>query len=101
MCGQNVEGLELVAHIAKDPPQILENTGRKLIDEKGTVRFEHTPRAAQDALAHRRTEIDALNGGIVRFGAERGVPTPLNEAIVALILGMEHAWSAQPEPVGE
>ena len=50
----------------------------------------------QDVLARRATEIDALNGGIVRFGREHAVPTPLNEAIVALIAGMEHAWSSQP-----
>jgi 2-dehydropantoate 2-reductase len=55
----------------------------------------------QDAMAHRRTEIAALNGGIVRFGREHGVPTPLNEAIVALIGGMEAAWSAQPERASE
>jgi 2-dehydropantoate 2-reductase len=72
-----------------------------LVDHAAQVAYDHRASMLQDALAHRRTEIDALNGGIVRFGAERGVPTPLNEAIVALILGMEHAWSAQPEPVGE
>ena len=32
----------------------------------------------QDALAHRPTEIDALNGGIVHAGAAAGVPTPLH-----------------------
>ena len=31
----------------------------------------------QDVIARRPTEIDALNGGIVRFGRECGVPTPL------------------------
>jgi 2-dehydropantoate 2-reductase len=39
-----------------------------------------------------RTEVEALNGGIVRFGRETGVPTPLNEAIAALIHGMEKGW---------
>jgi 2-dehydropantoate 2-reductase len=53
----------------------------------------------QDALAHRPTEIETLNGGIVRFGQETGVPTPLNEAIAALIRGMEHAWASQPQEV--
>jgi 2-dehydropantoate 2-reductase len=47
----------------------------------------------QDALAHRRTEIAALNGGIVQFGEQTGVPTPLNRAIWALIEGMEHSWT--------
>jgi 2-dehydropantoate 2-reductase len=55
----------------------------------------------QDALAHRRTEVDVMNGGIVRFGAQTGVPTPLNEAIVALVEGMEHGWSSQPADAGE
>jgi 2-dehydropantoate 2-reductase len=45
----------------------------------------------QDVLAGRATEIDAMNGGIVRFGAEQGVATPLNEAIAALIKGLEHS----------
>jgi len=67
-----------------------------LIDHAAEVAYDHRASMLQDALAHRRTEIDALNGGIVRLGSQRGVPTPLNEAIVALIGGMEHAWDAQP-----
>ncbi len=72
-----------------------------LIDHAASVAYDHRASMLQDALAHRRTEIDALNGGIVRYGVRQGVPTPLNEAIVALIAGMEHAWSAQPLDGGE
>jgi 2-dehydropantoate 2-reductase len=46
----------------------------------------------QDVEARRQTEIDFLNGGIVRFGREYGVPTPLNEAILALMRGVEESW---------
>ena len=67
-----------------------------LIDHAAEVAYDHRSSMLQDALAHRATEIDALNGGIARFGARTGVPTPLNNAIVALIGGMEHAWSSQP-----
>jgi 2-dehydropantoate 2-reductase len=74
----------------------LESDPDALIDHAAEVAYDHRASMLQDALAHRRTEIDALNGGIVRFGAQTGVPTPLNEAIVALIAGMEHAWSSQP-----
>jgi ketopantoate reductase len=28
----------------------------------------------------------------VRFGAEQGVPTPMNQTIAALIKGLEHSW---------
>jgi 2-dehydropantoate 2-reductase len=47
----------------------------------------------QDVEARRQTEIDFLNGGIVRFGREHGVPTPMNEAITALIKGLERSWA--------
>ena len=46
----------------------------------------------QDVEARRATEIDYLNGGIVRFGRELGVPTPLNETILALVKGLEESW---------
>ena len=46
----------------------------------------------QDVEARRPTEIDYLNGGIARFGAEHGVPTPLNNAIWALVRGLERSW---------
>ena len=47
----------------------------------------------QDVEARRQTEVDWLNGGIVRFGREHRVPTPLNEAVVALIKGVEASWT--------
>jgi len=33
----------------------------------------------------RRTEIDALNGAIARMGAARGIETPANEVLTAMI----------------
>jgi 2-dehydropantoate 2-reductase len=72
-----------------------------LIDHAAEVAYDHRSSKLQDALAHRRTEIDAINGGIVRFGAQTGVPTPLNEAIVALVAAMEHAWTSQPPAEAE
>ena len=48
----------------------------------------------QDVEARRATEIDFLNGGIGRFGRELGVPTPLNDAITALVKGLEASWTA-------
>ena len=46
----------------------------------------------QDVEARRPTEIDYLNGGIVRFGKWRGVATPLNKAVWALVRGVEESW---------
>jgi 2-dehydropantoate 2-reductase len=40
---------------------------------------------AQDLARGKRTEIDALNGFVVRRGAELGVPTPVNQTLLALV----------------
>ncbi len=75
----------------------LDSDPDQLIDHAAKVAYDHRASMLQDVIARRATEIDALNGGIVRFGREAGVPTPLNEAIVALIEGVERSWTDQPE----
>jgi 2-dehydropantoate 2-reductase len=57
------------------------------------VAYDHKASMLQDVETRRQTEIDFLNGGIVRFGREHGVPTPLNEAVTALIKGLERSWA--------
>jgi 2-dehydropantoate 2-reductase len=47
----------------------------------------------EDVEARRQTEVDFLNGGIVRFGGEHDVQTPLNQAIWALMKGVEASWT--------
>ena len=47
----------------------------------------------QNVEEKRAREVDYLNGGISRFGREHGVPTPLNDAITALIRGLEASWT--------
>jgi 2-dehydropantoate 2-reductase len=64
-----------------------------LITRAAEENFAHKPSMLQDVLAHRRTEIDALNGGIVAAGRAVGVPTPLHATIAALIAGLEAGWN--------
>lgn len=71
----------------------LDSDPEELINHAREVAYEHKASMFQDALARRPTEIAALNGGIVEFGKQTGVPTPLNEAIWALIEGLEHSWT--------
>ena len=47
----------------------------------------------QDVEAHRKTEIEALNAGIAKLGRELGVACPMNEAVAAMIKGLEHSWT--------
>jgi 2-dehydropantoate 2-reductase len=46
----------------------------------------------QDAEGRRKTEVEVVNGAVVRAGAELGIQTPFNEAMVALIHGLEESW---------
>jgi 2-dehydropantoate 2-reductase len=73
---------------------VLDADPEALIDHaaKPEVAYDHKASMLQDVEARRQTEIDYLNGGIVRFGRELGVPTPLNEAITALVKGVERSW---------
>lgn len=49
---------------------------------------------AQDMMRGRRTEIDFLNGEIVRRGAKHGVATPVNATLLALVKAQEAAQHA-------
>jgi 2-dehydropantoate 2-reductase len=77
------QGIELDA----DPEELIDHAARP------EVAYDHKASMLQDVEARRQTEVDWLNGGIVRFGREHGIPTPLNEAVVALVKGMEAAWT--------
>jgi 2-dehydropantoate 2-reductase len=76
------QGIELDA----DPEELIDHAARP------DVAYDHKASMLQDVEARRATEIDYLNGGIARFGREHRVPTPLNEAILALVKGLEKSW---------
>jgi 2-dehydropantoate 2-reductase len=69
-----------------DPEALIDHAARR------DVAYDHKASMLQDIEARRTTEIDYLNGGIARFGAELGVPSPLNDTIAALIHGIEASW---------
>lgn len=70
---------------------VLDADPEELIDHaaKPEVAYDHRSSMLQDVLAGRPTEVDWLNGGIVRYGEQVGVPTPMNRAIWALVKGLE------------
>jgi 2-dehydropantoate 2-reductase len=53
------------------------------------------PSLLQDMMKGRRTEVDYLNGYVVCKGREAGVPTPVNEAVVAITKRVETGELAQ------
>ncbi len=49
------------------------------------------PSMLQHVTAGRRTEIDAINGALIREAKALGIATPYNEALVALLKGREQS----------
>ena len=66
---------------------------REAIAEAIEEAYDHQPSMLQDVHKRRKTEIDALNGGIAGEGRRIGVPTPLHDCMVALVKGLERSWS--------
>jgi 2-dehydropantoate 2-reductase len=88
---------ELVSELAREAVAVARAQGLE-IDEQERVDFIHAllekagPAKAsmlQDFEAGRQTEVDVINGAVVRAGEETGTPTPLNRAFVSLIKGWE------------
>ena len=50
---------------------------------------QHFPSTYHDLMAGKKLEIDALTGAIVRLGAEKGVPAPVNETVTNLLKAKE------------
>ncbi|MBD0347797.1 MAG: 2-dehydropantoate 2-reductase [Thermoleophilia bacterium] len=71
-----------------DPEALIDHAARR------DVAYGHKASMLQDVEARRPTEVDWLNGGIVRFGREHGVATPRNEMLAALVKGLERSWTS-------
>jgi 2-dehydropantoate 2-reductase len=84
--GKAVSGAQGIV-LDADPEELIDHAARP------DVAYDHKASMLQDVEARRQTEIDYLNGGIARFGREHSVPTPLNDAILALVKGLERSWA--------
>jgi len=85
-------GIELPG--LKDPQAAIASALKLLQRDLGQA----TSSTLQDVLRGRRTEIDSLNGYVVRRGRELGVPTPVNHTLYALVkLLEENLETARPK----
>ncbi|HEX7214485.1 MAG TPA: ketopantoate reductase C-terminal domain-containing protein, partial [Methylomirabilota bacterium] len=68
-------------------------------DMAASVRFLSggRPSMLQDVMKGRRTEIDYLNGYVAQQGRRLGVPTPVNDAVVAAVRS-HRVGSLKPDP---
>ena len=70
----------------------LHNDPKALVLKAANAPGKHKASMLQDVLTRRPTEVDFMNGAIVKHGKELGIPTPLNQAMVSLIKGLEQSW---------
>jgi len=66
---------------------------RDLVQKGANAPGKHRASMLQDVLAKRQTEVDFMNGAIVKWGEKNGIPTPMNKAVWELMKGLEHSWS--------
>ena len=99
---ENVHSRGLIARLADETLRVFASRSNYRPAENGLHYLEGTlipvviPRSAshrssmvQDLESGRRTEIDYLNGAIVRMGHEVGIDTPFHQSVVALIHARE------------
>ncbi len=91
------ETRQLVALAVEEAVQVATASGVKLPYEDPVSKVLATAVATtsnqssmlQDVLHGRLTEIDAINGALVREGERRGIPTPVNRTLTLLIRALE------------
>ncbi len=92
--GQLINDLIAEGELVAKALQIeLHGDPRALVQKGANAPGKHRASMLQDVLAKRQTEVDFMNGAIVKSGEQVGVPTPLNKAMWELIKGLEHSWT--------
>ncbi len=71
----------------------LDGDPRAFVQKGANAPGKHRASMLQDIQARRPTEVDFMNGAIVKAGEETGITTPLNRTMWELIKGLEHSWS--------
>ncbi len=62
---------------------------KHLRDVQVPATFDHKPSMLSDLRHARLTEIESLNGALTALGRKHGIPTPVNDTLVALIHAFE------------
>jgi 2-dehydropantoate 2-reductase len=79
---------EIMAVVERKNLNLPEKDPRKKIKDHCRIRY-NKPSMMQHIEQGRRTEIDSLNGALVREARLLGIATPYNEAVVAVVKGLE------------
>ena len=86
LCGQAV--LEAIA-VARATGFSVGDAMVQRVIEVARATARNRSSMGQDVDKKKRTEIDAINGAVVRFAEEAGIATPVNRTLTALIKVLE------------
>ena len=87
------ESEELVALAVREAVKVANNSGLQFNDEEviehvlevAKATAENKSSMFQDILNKRKTEIEKINGAVVKIGKDNGVETPVNETLTNLV----------------
>ena len=82
--------------VAKAEGQVFErdealSVWRQITGPEGTG--DNKSSLCHDLLNRRRSEIDYINGAVVRLGRKHGIPTPVNSTLCAIVKGIESRYA--------
>ena len=83
---------EVVAVAQASGVDLTEDDIARFLDVLNTLGPENFTSMAQDALAHRRTEVDQFAGIVVELGERYGVSTPVNAVLLLAFLAKHQLW---------
>ena len=94
------EARELVRSAVQEAARVVKRKRIKLTYDDPIQKVESVAKATaanvssmlQDVLNKNRTEIDFINGAIVRHGKATGIPTPVNEILTRLVKTIEKSY---------
>ncbi|MHB1630449.1 MAG: ketopantoate reductase family protein [Bacilli bacterium] len=100
--GAHAEMASLVDVAAREAVAVAQAQGYGIDEKERLERIHAVLRGAgkgkasmlQDAEARRKTEIEVVNGAVVRAAEIAGIDAPINRAMVSLIHGMEEGWQS-------
>lgn len=98
--GQTKEGYELahsivseVCYVAKEKGiSVDEKQVHKTVDMLFTQHFEHSPSMLQDVQRQRMTEVEFINGAVVREAEKMGLCVPVTKVLYYLIRILEQTY---------
>lgn len=99
--GASTEAMELVKAVAREVSVVGESNGVNISLESvfATIEFacsqhkDHKPSMLQDLLSGHRTEVEALNGAVVKYAHKTNTDAPLNKTLATLVSLAENSQS--------